>query len=317
MDVVVRLNGGLGNQLFQYSTADYLASLDGKSVFVDTSGFEVLRKRQISAVRNLEIDRFRTNFELLSADEIGKKSLKYRLAMLEGTSSLGTAIAMFLGATEKFASNSKCIVAREGSGWTVDDLAALKGFSSVYLSGYWASNISHLETRKTALLQQLVPRIEPSKRLTKLQNEISRTKSTVVHVRRGDYISDPRVKGRNVTQRAYFEEAIRLIRENTERFFVFSDDIEWCEQNLQIDSDVRFVSQSADESAADHLYAMSLGTNFVIPNSTFSWWSAWLSEKPDKLVVRPALSMAPGVVHFEHLYPANWLALDVERAEVT
>lgn len=314
MDVVVRLNGGLGNQLFQYSAADYLASLDGKSVFVDTSGFEVLRKRRISAVRNLEIDGFRTNFQLLSADEIGKKSLKYRLAMLEGTSSLGTAIAMILGATEKFAGNSECIVAREGSGWRVDAVAALKGFSCVYLSGYWSSSISHLENRRAALLQQLVPRKEPSERLTNLQKEIAGTKSTVVHVRRGDYITDPQVKGRNVTQRAYFEEAIRLIRENTERFFVFSDDIEWCEQNLQIDSDVKFVSQSADESAADHLYAMSLGTNFVIPNSTFSWWSAWLSRKPDKLVIRPALSMAPGVAHFEDLYPSNWLALNVGGA---
>ena len=311
MSVIVRLNGGLGNQLFQYAAAEYLASLDNTDLLLDLSGLEVLRKRKISAVRDLEISAFRTTFKLASKSEISRRRLKFRVAMLEGTSQLGTLTAMALGAIDRRL-DSPYLLAREGSGWTIEQIESRHKTEHLYLSGYWSASIRHLEARRSTLLKQLVPRNEPVLRLRELGAEISMCDSTVVHVRRGDYISDPRVSGRNVTQPKYFSKGARRLQDDTQQFFVFSDDVEWCRENLDLGPRTRFVKQKIGETAADHLYLMSLARNFVIPNSTFSWWAAWLSQRDGKRVIRPALSVAPGVAHFEHLYPLSWESLDLQ-----
>lgn len=314
MTVIVRLNGGLGNQLFQYAAADYLASLDDRKVLLDLSGLEVLRKRKISAVRDLEISAFRTRYILASDRETARRSPKFGLAMLEGTSRVGTLTAIALGAIERRANtNSRYLVAREASGWTIEQIESRIKTQHLYLTGYWSASTVHLEARRGALLEQLVPRNVPSLRLREIGAEISKTASTVVHVRRGDYITDPKVSGKNVTQLQYFSKGARLLRSDTQKFFVFSDDIEWCRRNLNLGPQTEFVRQENGERAADHLYTMSLAKNFIIPNSTFSWWAAWLSQRNGKRVLRPALSVASGVSHFEQIFPSGWESLDLEE----
>jgi len=79
------------------------------------------------------------------------------------------------------------------------------------------------------------------------------------------------------------------------RFFVFSDDLNWCRRNLKIPCCELVALQTSGEEPVNDIRLMSLCPHNVIANSTFSWWGAWLNANPEKIVVAPSggLPMAP------------------------
>jgi hypothetical protein len=129
---------------------------------------------------------------------------------------------------------------------------------------------------------------------------------TVVNVRRGqDYLEQP--ENHPVITEEFIYKALELIP-NKEHIYVVSDNMPWCRETLKIEN-VKFV----DYSGLDALWLLSLCKNFVISNSTFSWWGAFLGEKPDSVVVAPDVWFGPGVHsrgHYEHdIYKDNWIKL--------
>jgi hypothetical protein len=109
-------------------------------------------------------------------------------------------------------------------------------------------------------------------------------------VRRGDYWNDPHVNSRfGVCPIEYYDAAIRLMKQRLSNpiFFVFSNDLAWARDHLQPDEPCVFVDCNNDRSAVDDLRLMTAGKHFIIANSSFSWWGAWLSTAPDKIVVAP------------------------------
>lgn len=113
--------------------------------------------------------------------------------------------------------------------------------------------------------------------------------SVAVHVRRGDYIGSIH----EMTSPAYFMEAIKLVSENAapERatFFVFSDDMGWCKDNLGgLNERVIFVENNDNDHGSVDMYLMSRCRSFILSNSTFSYWASFLSDRsPDSLVITP------------------------------
>jgi hypothetical protein len=117
------------------------------------------------------------------------------------------------------------------------------------------------------------------KQIQKLYPNISNN-SISLHVRRGDYINLS--ESHPLQTIDYYNQAIEFIG-SYKNLFVFSDDIEWCKQNLTYDNMI-FVEKQPD---VFDLTAMSLCSNNIIANSTFSWWGAWLNENPNKVVIAP------------------------------
>lgn len=97
-------------------------------------------------------------------------------------------------------------------------------------------------------------------------------KITAVHVRRGDYLKFP--SHHPLPPIDYYFKSIDELSSNTDKILIFSDDIEWCEENFGTSF---FYSEEKDEFI--DLYKMSLCTNFIIANSSFSWWGSYLSNK--------------------------------------
>jgi len=122
---------------------------------------------------------------------------------------------------------------------------------------------------------------------------IEKSNAVAIHFRRIQY--EP------VISIDYYKKAIKYISENVENptFFIFSDDINWCRENLSINGICFFVENFKDELY--ELKLMSQCNHFIIANSTFSWWGAWLSVNADKKVIMPDgytdVSMNGSIVH--------------------
>jgi hypothetical protein len=119
-----------------------------------------------------------------------------------------------------------------------------------------------------------------------LKSRLSEPNAVAVHVRRGDYLHHPVF---NVCDKTYYLDALNQMRARlpNARFFIFSDDPEWCHAEFS-DSDQEVVdSGDAAANPLHDLHLMSLASHHIIANSTYSWWAAWLGNKPGQQVIMP------------------------------
>jgi hypothetical protein len=121
----------------------------------------------------------------------------------------------------------------------------------------------------------------PLERFIRLAKE---TQCLAISVRRGDFLQSSHL---GVCSEEYYFNGINHIRSerDIDCIFVFSDDIKYCRNLFSfLDGQVIYVEGF---TPAKSLHLMNQCKHFVIANSTFSWWGAWLSESQDKLVVSP------------------------------
>lgn len=126
-----------------------------------------------------------------------------------------------------------------------------------------------------------------------------------VHVRRGDYVTKWPTKHPSVTIQ-YINQAMWMLRDY--RFIFFSDDIEWCKQNIGMREDVAYSYESDPKKA---LSSLSCCEHNIIANSSFSWWAAWLNPNPSKIVIAPHENNWFGATYHEILstrdiIPKSW-----------
>lgn len=130
--------------------------------------------------------------------------------------------------------------------------------------------------------------------------ELLTNKVTAINVRRGDYLLPHHRDKHPTISSEYIHEASKYI--DTDVYFVVSDDLDWCKQNIKLPN-VKFINYSNWEA----LWLLSLCHNFIISNSTFSWWAAYLSKHKDKKVIGPYTWHTPNEPN--DLFCENWIAL--------
>lgn len=176
-----------------------------------------------------------------------------------------------------------------------------------YLAGYWQSE-KYFEAIAPELKVELRPRklSRAAKRWAKTIEQASNP--VAVHVRRGDYeFLEQTRRNHGLMGQDYYEAGARLIAERSAdpEFFVFSDDPAWCVENLDLPGSKTLVS--GRPGATDDIHLMSLCRHFVIPNSSFGWWGAWLGEQPDSVVVAPAKWFDELELDTRDQVPERWL----------
>jgi hypothetical protein len=144
--------------------------------------------------------------------------------------------------------------------------------------------------------------VEKSKEM-KIGNTVS------VHIRRGDYVGNPHHPTMDLS---YYQKGIEEIEKKTpiDMVVVFSDDIAWCQEHIKFDYKTIFINKKELGLVdAEELLLMSHCKHFIIANSSFSWWGAWLASNPDKMVIAPKKWFGDDKKTTGDLIPANWIRI--------
>ncbi len=297
MAIITQLLGGLGNQMFQYAVGRRVALEHGVELLVDTSILEDHRIGLHEVNRGFDLDLFR--LEVNAA----RPADRWRF----NSHGLPFPVRAARKLIEKVVGPG---VYRE-RGYAFDE-NVIRSPVPRYISGLWQS-YRYSQPIRQIVLKDFSFRKGLSEKLQALANEISNKYSVVVHVRRGDYVTTAS-KIMFTDLAAYYRAAHREITKRLGanlKYFIFSDDIEWTREHFSwIGDQIVFVSrESGGGDPHIDFQLMAGGMNFIIANSTYAWWAAWLSEAPDKLVIAPHRWFQDASVDTSDLCPPDWLRL--------
>ena len=286
--VIVRLEGGLGNQLFQYATGRTIALATGRDLLLDTSAYREDR------LRSYQLDRFAIAARPLRRRDV--PSLKLR------RSRLGAILPR----------RSRVEIVREAFPARVPvwPEAPVDDAGTPYLIGYWQSERYFAPIADT-IRREVRVNAAPEGRNARLLDEIAASDAVAIHVRRGDYVSNPAATAyHGLCGLDYYRAAIRRLAGSVPRphCFVFSDDLDWVRANLDTGHPTTFVGHNTDTPWED-LRLMAACRHFIVANSSFSWWGAWQGEWPGKQVIAPARWFQADHGGEGEIVPAGWLRM--------
>tara|TARA_A100001015_G_scaffold236830_1_gene269200 strand:- start:874 stop:1788 length:915 start_codon:yes stop_codon:yes gene_type:complete len=286
--IIVNLKGGIGNQMFQYALGRKLSIQNEEELKLDITGLE--KANVVGDIyRPFALDAYAVQKSFADASEINK--LKYPLGI----------VSRFLRwFTFK-------ILRQTHVGFEPD---ILNETGSFYIDGFWQSP-KYFDDIRDVLLKDCTLVTPVSDAVTKYTEMLSIENSVSIHIRRGDYVTNPRVlKEFGMCSEVYYQKATSYFQENlvNPSFFVFSDDIQWVQEHLELPDNTMYVSDQK-LTAEEELILMSTCAHNIIANSSFSWWGAWLNQNPEKIVIAPT----PWFNKNDHLYkdliPQSWITL--------
>lgn len=171
--------------------------------------------------------------------------------------------------------------------------SAISRTDSTYYDGYWQHEEYFSDIRGDLLKTFAFTPFDDAQNL-QIAQIASMHDSCSIHIRRGDYLTDPLRKG--TTGSDYITSAIKKIQSfvSIKAWLVFSDDITWCRQNLcniLEQEHTYYIDWNKGERSIHDMHLMSLCHHHIIANSSFSWWGAWLSKRQDGVTIAPAIWM--------------------------
>ncbi len=288
--IIIKIGGGLGNQMFQYAFGRNIAITNKTTVKFDSlSWFEQFK------ARTHKLHHFNVAGDFATDKEIGKLR-KYRkkggrLAFLHNYFITDNSIYI---KQRGFEFNPKILEVKEPA----------------YLDGHWQSE-KYFENVKDIIRKEFTLKNEPSNIYKNKEQEIKDKNSVSLHIRRGDYLTMQKaIDTIGVCSLDYYDRAVKEITKKIENptFFVFSDDIEWVKENLKIKYPMIFVSND-ELKDYEELVLMSKCKHNIIANSSFGWWGAWLNSNPNKIVITPKKWFKNTSKNTRDLIPESWLKL--------
>lgn len=278
--IIVKLRGGLGNQMFQYATGRNLALKNNTKLKFD--------------VTELEHDKLR-NYELHIFNISGSIASSYRLMFIRKFNK--NIISKVLGQNYLYIKQKD---------WYFD-ATILEKKGNIYLDGYWQSE-KYFKDIRHIITKDFMIRRDPDKKNKSVSKKIESSNSVCIHVRREDYIKNKITKEvHGICSLEYYHNAVKIIEKKTRnpKFFIFSDDSKWTRKNLKLKHTTIYVDINNMEKSYEDLRLMSNCKHFIIANSSFSWWGAWLSNNPDKIVCAPKKWFT--IIDEGDIVPKSWI----------
>jgi hypothetical protein len=303
--IISRIFGGVGNQLFCYAAARRLALVNNAELIIDdTSGFV----HDLAYQRNYQLDHF--NIPCRKATTVER---------LEPFSRVRRYLKRACNRRRPF--EERNYIQQEGIDFD-SRLLQVKTHGTVYLEGYWQSENYFKDVEETIRTELRI--IPPTDALSQgMAEEIRNSLAVALHVRWHASTDNAAI---NDVLSDYYQRAIALMERQFEspRYFLFSDDPKAARAKLILpEGRVTFVSQDRgdgasrnrgfDENAIAELWLMTQCRNFIIANSTCSWWGAWLGEHGGKQVIAPGVKIIGSrrvtSWGFKGLLPQSWIRL--------
>ena len=265
---IVKIYGGLGNQLFQYAFAIYLSKISNNKISLDINEYRYVKHHSGCQLNKLLV----VNFPFLNIFQ----HLKFK-------------VFKFL--------NSYSNIYLKQNDYSANKIPSHDKIQMVkYFEGYW-QNL----TMVNSVLEELIS----AKKTNNFTSHDIKDDFVAIHVRRGDYLNNEKMYS-NICNKKYYENAIKYFELNFRKpkFFIFSDDINWCKLNLTFIKNYEFVDYNT--SAIEDFNMMSEFRNKIISNSTFSWWAAVLN--PDnKYIIAPRVWN--NFIEYNDLIPETWIKM--------
>jgi hypothetical protein len=180
--------------------------------------------------------------------------------------------------------------------------------NSVILSGYFQSE-KYFREYESAIRAELMPAVPSETSLLKLAQQLRSENSVSVHVRRGDYVSNPIARSHHgVCGEGYYRKAkIELESQvSAPRYVIFTDDIPWVKDSFGVFPGALIASELTHGDPVNDLWLMAQCRHAIIANSSFSWWGAWLGNFSGKSVFAPERWLLATGFNTEDLVPAAW-----------
>lgn len=284
-----KLQGGLGNQMFQYATTRALEGDQMKKIYLDLS---FLYKNTIATdtftPRNFELDIF-NNIRAKKLNSLQEKALFSNKILYR----------LFRKVFNLEITNIRQIE---------NEFVFLPKTKNIYLDGYFQSEKYFSSIRKNLLEDFTFPDLD--KRNEELKKKIDTGNSVSLHIRRGDYIKSENVlKYHGVLSLDYYKKAIALLsKEESEslEFYIFSDDPEYAKENFAFLPNKQIIDWNTGKDSWKDMALMQACKHHIVANSSFSWWGAWLSCK-DGINIAPSNWFCESVSFDIHDFiPYNW-----------
>lgn len=294
--IIVKLIGGLGNQMFQYAFAKHLSVKHGVELKLDVTSLNNKSLGGDFTIRDLGLNHFNTKPVFANDAEL-KVYSKSKFSKILDLIYLNLPFKLNkLYVREPFFSFYK---------------KAMKAPEDCYIDGYWQSENYFKDIRKE-LLNDFALISEVSVETKKLAEKIKSEQSVSIHVRRGDYISIAENQNiYSICNEDYYLAAMNKIAavNNDVIFYVFSDEPEWFKASVHSKYNVHFVTHNSGSNSYQDLYLMNLCKHNIIANSSFSWWGAWLNMNAEKIVIAPKSWFKNNSKDTRDLIPKSWIQL--------
>ncbi|MBT3072161.1 alpha-1,2-fucosyltransferase [Rhodomicrobium sp. Az07] len=272
--IVVRLMGGMGNQMFQYAAARALAHRLGAELRYDLS---YIGHAGQGTIRHFELHHFHTAGRPLDWYEDLRYGSQFRAPLQRRV------MARVARGVRPHGLYEEPCIAFDSSFAMLPDNTVVAGRFQSHLYFEEAGGLLRNDFR---LLNQISESCRAICEQARLENSIG------LHVRRTDYVDNDAY--RDVIQALpldYYMRALARVRTmlgSDARIYIVSDDITWCREQALFRSAHKFVDLSdAEHPPTEEFEVLRNCRHFVISNSTFAWWAAWLSDFPDKVVIAP------------------------------
>jgi len=290
--IIVKIVGGLGNQMFQYAFAKNLSLKLNAELKLDISEYNKSQLRTFALIDIFDI--FEKIVKEEDIDQLFKVNNIYEFFKFK----------IFYNDVKKHRNYIK-------EKTFLFDKNYLELKDNVYLDGYWQTEKYFTENAEN--IRKLFRFRNPlDKKNGAIADLIKSANSIGVHIRRGDYISNPVTnKYHGFCGIDYIEKAINYIvgKISNPHFFVFSDDVEWCRNNLKAKFPILFVENNHREESYKDMHLMSLCKHNIIANSSFSWWAAWLNANRNKIIIAPNKWFENNFTDTKDLIPENWIRI--------
>jgi len=289
--ILVRLYGGLGNQLFTYATAFRLAKVNNCKLILDTkSGF----------IRYFEYKRkFLLNSFSISAKELNLSNfIAYFISLI---------FPLLLKINRKISFSRRFVILQDSIDFN-SHLLDLKINSSKYFEGFWQSEKYFIDVKSDILKEFTFSEVL----INSITEKIDFNNSVALHVRQFNDIYH--TNQGNLTD-GYYQKAINYFGNKFPgiQFWIFSDKPQTAKKRLfSGKQNCNLISEIFPNlTDIQELYLMTQFSFFIIGNSTFSWWGAWLSKDADKIIVAPSekIDSGEGLWGFDGLLPEYWIKM--------
>lgn len=291
--IVVKLIGGLGNQMFQYAAGRAVAHRAKMPLKLDITYYEKFK------LRSYQLNCFNIQENFASTKDIERFIPRRRQ----------------IGAFTYYKIRAKLLpwhkqkLIKERGILYDPDIIKIKG--NAYLEGYWQSE-KYFSDISDIIRREFTIKHKPNDINSQMLAKIDNVNSVSLHIRRGDYVFNPiTMQILGVLSLDYYIGALNLISKKVKEphVFVFSDDMSWAIENLKISLPLYFIEHNRVDKDYEDLRLMSRCKHHIIANSSFSWWAAWLSEYQKKIVIAPRRWFNNNNLSIRDLISEGWIKI--------